>query len=101
MRTDRELAEHLLGLACELYDKAGNDDSQSPKIAAMFCNMSDDGQAVFFEHVARIMKGWPGPAAGMMQIEYIAGHMRACECVTDAGRDWVRELAERLTEVAA
>jgi hypothetical protein len=63
--------------------------------------MSDDGQAQFFEHVARIMEGWPKPGALWWQISSIAGHMKTCECVTAAGRGWVTQLAEYLAEPAA
>mgnify|MGYP003575320442 CR=1 FL=1 len=69
-------------------------DHRVEEIAEAFCAMTDDAQAKFFTAVARIMGEWK--CGGDMQLAYIGGHMRKCKCTTDAGRQWVRDLASHL-----
>jgi len=81
-----------------LMDKVAAPDLRDERAGALaeeFCAMSDDGQARFFEEVARIMKTWPA-AAAVMQRHYIGRHLATCECVSDPGRDWVLDLAESI-----
>jgi len=88
------MATALLAVATELFKRNRAMDEQSAEVAALFCEMSSAGQAEFFEHVARIMNSWNGPAALLMQCQYIANAMNDDD--EDAGRQWVRELACRI-----
>ncbi len=65
-------------------------------IADAFCRMSDDGQARFFAAVARIMDAYEG-AGKHMQVCYIGHHLRDCECIDDAAREWVADLYHFMT----
>lgn len=79
----------IIALAAGLLE---NKDHASSLLAAQFCAMTDDAQAQFFVHVARVMGSW-GSAAMDGQLSYIGRHLRTCECSTEAAREWVRGLA--------
>lgn len=72
-----------------------NKDAKACSLAEDFCAMSDDGQARFFEEVARIMATW-GAFRADSQRYNVAQHMKTCACTTESGRDWVRALADDL-----
>lgn len=65
------------------------------EIAQAFCDLDDDAMCKFFVEVARRFSEW-GPGKGDMQLWYVGGHMRTCECSTEQAREWVRELARCL-----
>lgn len=62
------------------------------ELAEVFAAMDDEDQAMFFTEVA---KRFEAPAMAM-QMAYFAKHMVDCECVSKAGRDFVRDLVEHL-----
>jgi hypothetical protein len=73
--------------------------TRAQAIATEFAHMADEGQADFFEHVARIFKSWddrPDGHGGYGQQLSITRHMATCECVTEVGREWVHELSRAL-----
>lgn len=67
------------------------DDERALIVALLFCDNDDDTQAGAIETIARTMNEWDGNR-GEMQLCYIGQHLAACECITDAGREWVRKL---------
>lgn len=65
-------------------------------VAALFCEMNDDEQAQFFEHVGRRMAEW-GAFKRDTQVISIAEHMNECECTkAGLGREWVLGLGDAL-----
>lgn len=64
--------------------------------AKWFSELSDDEQCRFLVAVAGEMDKWPGGADG--QLYHIGGHLRNCECSTDAAREWVDRLAHYARE---
>lgn len=64
----------------------------APLLAEMFCEMDDEQQTQFFCAVGRIMQSWP-PLAREMQPHAIANHLARCECSSEEGRWFVREIA--------
>ena len=62
--------------------------------AAWFCELDDDQQAKFFVAVAERAKSWPH--GGDSQWHFIGGHLRNCECSTEAAREMIRGLAYAL-----
>ena len=62
------------------------------ELAEVFCAQNDEEQAQFFVEVAKVLDRW-SPHARDMQLHYIAGHMKTCECVSEDARNWVREIA--------
>ena len=77
-----------------LTPEAEPDPTTGQLLARQFASMYDEGQADFFEEVARIFDGWD--SNGYMQQLSIAGHMVKCECVTEVGRRWVHDMSEAL-----
>ena len=64
------------------------------QLAEAFALLGDEAQADFFEAVGRVFASWDKPGASDTQTYYIASHMKKCACVTEVGRDWVRQLAQ-------
>lgn len=64
-------------------------------LAHLWCAMSDDDQAQFFEEAGAIMETW-GAGKRESQMYYVARHMMTCECVTKHGRDLVMGIADQL-----
>lgn len=64
-------------------------------LAALWCGMTDDDQARFFEEVGKNVSKW-GTGAWDMQAHRIAEHLKTCACITDLGRNAVRGIASRL-----
>ena len=68
-------------------------------LAEIFCNMDDDKQARFFVEVADIMGKWEpeDPQSVWIgaegQAQAIGGHLRNCECSTEAARELIRSIA--------
>lgn len=60
-------------------------------LAAAWCGLSDDEQAQFFEEVGRITEAWPN-GDGDRQSWFIGRHMRRCQCISDAGRTFLRSI---------
>ena len=57
-------------------------------LAEQFAALSDDAQAQFF----CIAAGKLGTFNAGMQAFYIGKHLRTCECSTDDGRAFIREI---------
>lgn len=85
----------ILAAVLDAITDDGDLDGSVKKAAALFCGMSDDGQARFFSEVAAIMKTW-GSAKSESQAHYIGRHLRNCECATVAGRDLVRSICDAM-----
>ena len=64
-------------------------------VAALFCDMNDDEQTVFFAEVYRLMGTWTEGGGRTMQLHYIAGHANTCACGADA-RELILELADNI-----
>lgn len=60
-------------------------------LANVFCELTDDAQAQFFVHVAKLMSEWDGTAA--VQLAYIGRHLSECACATADARNWILDLA--------
>ena len=65
------------------------------ELAACFAEMGDEDQAQFFVEVAKEMEKW-GAFERDMQLNFIAGHLADCSCVSQAARDLVTSLATHL-----
>lgn len=64
------------------------------QVAKAFCELNDEAQADFFEHVGKIAETWRTQGGTpYMQWWYVGRHMRNCACVTDLGRGVVFEIA--------
>ena len=61
------------------------------ELAALFCEMSNDGQANFFERIWEIAKDWPG--AGWCQQSFAIN-----EVIADAGKDTIITLARHILD---
>lgn len=59
--------------------------------AKWFAALDDDGMCRFLVAVAEEAKAYPGDPDG--QWYYLGGHLKNCECSTDAARDMVRKWA--------
>lgn len=81
-------------------ESLGERDKVAPHIAELFCNMSDDGMAQFFVHVARILGEWSSHDCEM-QLVYVAGHLVTCECSTPQARAWLHTLHGHLEAAEA
>ncbi len=67
------------------------------EIAELWCAMSDDGQAQFFEEAAKVMRAWESPGASAMQPLYIGHHLRDCGCISDDARELVADIYRHMT----
>ena len=68
-------------------------------LAEQFAAMDDDAQSKFFCEVAAIMDGWPvaqGSHGRSGQTWFIGRHLATCECSTESGRDFVREVCRAM-----
>ena len=92
MSVQRETLDKLLDCVVQVVLEDGGD-AGAARVAAMFCTMSDDGQAKFFDHVARLMEHW-GPGKREMQAAYIANHLQKCSCIGPAAREFVRAIGD-------
>ena len=64
-----------------------------PDLAKLFSELNDDEQAQFFCLAAALIGD---THARSIQAYYIGNHLRTCECSTDVGRDFVREIVESM-----
>ena len=63
-------------------------------LAQAFADMNDDEQTQFFVKVAEIAKTWDNKWGGAQsQWINIGGHLRNCQCSSDAARDMIRDIA--------
>jgi hypothetical protein len=76
----------------KVYTASATETPKPAILAAHVAALDDEGQADFFEALARIFASW-GRGKSDVQLSFIAGHMKRCACVTDTGRDFVRDLA--------
>lgn len=60
-------------------------------LAQIFCDMSDEQQCMFFVEIGRISEA--SESNFDQQWYYLAGHLRSCECSTDAARAFIKNLA--------
>jgi hypothetical protein len=75
------------------------DSSSMPEdVAEEFCQLTDDEQAKFFTHVARIMASWPVVAGAVFQAHAIGRHLATCECSTEAARELIRNIVSAMDE---
>ncbi len=74
--------------------KAEVDITLAPQqLAAAFCELTDDGMALFFEAVAKQAETWRGPGAYPGMQWYRTGrHLRECSCISNAGRNVIDEI---------
>lgn len=62
-----------------------------PTAAKWFASLDDDAMCRFLVAVAEEAKSFSGQADN--QWYYLGGHLRSCECSTDAAREMVRKWA--------
>jgi hypothetical protein len=75
------------------------DSSSMPEdVAEEFCQLTDDEQAKFFVHVARVMAAWPVVAGSIFQAHAIGRHLATCECSTEQARELIRNIAAAMNE---
>lgn len=58
-----------------------------PTLAKVFAALDDEQMCQFFVEVARIAEAWPNRPEN--QWYYLGGHLRNCECSTEAARDMI------------
>lgn len=67
----------------------------SQALAALFCAMTDDEQAQFFQAVGQVLKTWSGPTRDR-QSYAIGKHMQTCACINETGRKFLLSIADAL-----
>jgi hypothetical protein len=60
-------------------------------LGKIFCDMSDEQQCAFFVEIGRIAEASESNFG--QQWYFLAGHLRNCECSTDAARTFIKNLA--------
>ena len=63
------------------------------ELAFEFCNMNDEGQAQFFNYVAKISDKWDKPFCFQLQ------HLIDCPTLTDSGRRVMEQIGEYGEEI--
>jgi len=65
------------------------------QIAAAFCELDDDQQALFFVECGRIAATW---RAGVAQFYAVGRHLRTCACASYEGRQIISDLFAGLND---
>lgn len=64
------------------------------ELAAMFCELGDEGQAQFFIEAAGLAREWPTRWGGpSYQWRLVGRHLKSCECSHDDARSMVADIA--------